>query len=95
MADGACASAYRQAPDARHQRLNLLEVLQKTEAFGKYETANHLRGALSSLFRFAIATGRVDRDLAGDLRGALITPKVTHRAAITDPAKVGGAAAVH
>jgi integrase len=69
---------------------DLLEVLQKIEAFGKYETANRLRGTLSSLFRFAIATGRADRDPAGDLRGALITPKVTHRAAITDPAKVGG-----
>jgi integrase len=67
----------------------LLEVLQKVEACGKYETANRLRGTLSSLFRYAIATGRADRDPASDLRGALITPKVKHRAAITDPKEVG------
>lgn len=67
----------------------LLEVLQKVEAHGKYETANRLRGTLSSLFRYAIATGRADRDPAADLRGALITPKVKHRAAITDPKQVG------
>ena len=63
----------------------LLEVLQKIEARGRYETANRLRGTLSTLYRYAIATGRADRDPAADLRGALIPAKVTHRAAITDP----------
>src|SRR6516164_7809477 len=32
---------------------------------------------------------RASRDIAADLRGALTTPKVTHRAAITDPKELG------
>ncbi|WP_338426009.1 tyrosine-type recombinase/integrase [Sphingopyxis kveilinensis] len=69
---------------------DLLKVLQKVEASGRYETANRLRGTLSSLFRYAIASGRADRDPAADLRGALIVPRVKHRAAITEPKAVGG-----
>jgi integrase len=41
------------------------------------------------VFRYAIATGRAERDPAVDLRGALTAPKVTHRAAIVDPAGIG------
>ena len=41
------------------------------------------------LFRYAIATGRAERDLSSDIRGALTAPTVTHRAAILDPAAVG------
>ncbi|MCE7795546.1 hypothetical protein LWE61_03135 [Sphingobium sufflavum] len=60
----------------------ILEVLRKVEVRGRHETANRLRGTLSTLFRYAIATGRAQHDPASDLRGALITPKVKHRAAI-------------
>ena len=67
----------------------LLEVLRKVEARGRYETANRLRSTFGTIFRYAIATGRAQRDIAYDLRGALITPKVSHRAAITDPKQVG------
>lgn len=35
------------------------------------------------------ATGRASRDVAFDLRGALTTPKVRHRAAITNPTELG------
>jgi len=38
----------------------------------------------------AIATGRAERDPTQDLRGALTTPKVKHRAAITGPKEIGG-----
>ena len=41
------------------------------------------------VFRLAIATGRATRDISLDLRGALITPKVTHRAAIIEPKAIG------
>jgi integrase len=40
------------------------------------------------VFRFAIATGRATRDISVDLRGALIAPKVKHRASIVDPPEV-------
>jgi integrase len=67
----------------------LLEVLRKVEARGRYETANRLRSTFGTIFRYAIATSRAQRDVAYDLRGALITPKVSHRSAITDPKEVG------
>ena len=36
---------------------------------------------VGQVFRYAVATARVDQDPTFSLRGALITPKVTHRAA--------------
>src|SRR6266536_2587438 len=68
----------------------LLSVLRTAEARGHYETARRLRSTCGMVFRYAIATGRAKRDPAADLRGALITPKVKHRAAIVDPAGIGG-----
>jgi integrase len=41
------------------------------------------------VFRYAIATGRAERDPSVDLRGALTAPKVIHRATIVDPAGIG------
>ncbi|MBT2189247.1 tyrosine-type recombinase/integrase [Sphingobium nicotianae] len=68
----------------------LLEVLRTVEVRGKYETANRLRSTFGTIFRYAISTGRAQRDIAYDLRGALISPKTSHRAAILDPKKLGG-----
>jgi len=67
----------------------LLLALRKIEATKRYDTANRARTAFSQVFRYAIATARAERDAASDLRGALITPKSTHRAAITTPVKAG------
>ena len=67
----------------------ILAVLRKVEANGRYESARRMRSVISRVFRYAIATARADRDLAADLRGALITPKVKHHAAITAPKEVG------
>ena len=41
------------------------------------------------MFRYGVATTRCKRDISADLKGALITPKVKHHAAILDPAGVG------
>jgi integrase len=67
----------------------VLSVLRKTEARGRYETARRLRSTCGMVFRYAIATGRAERDPSVDLRGALTAPKVTHRSAIVDPAAIG------
>lgn len=68
----------------------VLTVLRLVESRGRYETARRLRSKCSQIFRLAIATGRAERDPTADLRGAIAAPKVTHRAAITDPKEVGG-----
>jgi integrase len=77
-------------PIARLTAPELLEVLRKVEARGRYETASRLRSTFGTVFRYAIATGRAQRDISSDLRGALITPKPTHRAAILEPQALGG-----
>ena len=67
----------------------LLTVLRTVEVRGRYETARRLRSTCGAVIRYAIATGRAQRDITLDLNGALISPKVKHYASIVDPAKVG------
>lgn len=77
------------APDRRDHAPELLGVLRRLESRGKLETTQRLHQRCSQVFRFAIATGRAERDPAADLRGALATPKKQHRAALTDARKIG------
>lgn len=67
----------------------LLAVLRRVEARGRYESARRLRSTCGQVFRYAIATGRAERDPSTDLRGAITAPTVTHRAAVTDPKAIG------
>lgn len=67
----------------------LLDALRKTEAQGKYDTAMTAKQIAGQIFRFGVATGRAERDPTPDLRDALTTPKVIHRAAIIDPKETG------
>ena len=67
----------------------LLDVLRRIEARCAHETAHRALQASSQVFRFAIVTGRGERDPAADLRGALTPVKVTHFPAITDPKAIG------
>ena len=68
---------------------DVYDVLRTIEGKGHYETARRLRGLCGQVFRYAVATGRAERDVCSDLRGAITTPTVKHLAAITDPAEVG------
>ncbi|WP_176595382.1 integrase arm-type DNA-binding domain-containing protein [Sphingobium sp. 15-1] len=77
-------------PIASISAQELLVMLRKMEGKGKYETAKRLRSTCSQIFRYAIATARAERDVAADLRGALIAPKPVHRAAITSAHEAGG-----
>jgi integrase len=42
------------------------------------------------VFRYAVATGRAERDPSMDLRGALTTPAVSHRPSVVEPVAIGG-----
>lgn len=68
----------------------LLAALRKKEGKGAAYSAKRLRQISDQVFRFAIATGRAERNPAPDLKGALQPPVKTHLAAMTDPKKVGG-----
>lgn len=67
----------------------LLAALRKTEARGKHETAHRARALAGRIFRYAIATGRGERDISADLKDALAPVESRNFAAVTDPAKVG------
>ncbi len=70
--------------------IEVLAVLRDIERRGRYETARRLRSTIGAVFRYAIATARADTDPTEALAGALITPKVKPRAAITEPRAFGG-----
>ena len=77
-------------PIADISAAEILAVLRPIEARGRQETAKKLRGAIGQVFRFAVATGRAERDPTGALRGALAAPVVNHRPAIIEPNAFGG-----
>jgi integrase len=76
-------------PIAEISAAEVLAVLRKVEVRGRLETARRLRSTIGSVFRYAIATARAENDPTVALRGALTTPKVKPRAAVTDPKAVG------
>jgi integrase len=67
----------------------LLAVLRGIERRGRFETAKRLRSISGTVFRYAIATGRAERDPSADLRGALTVHQVNHRATIVEPKAIG------
>ncbi len=68
--------------------IELLTALRRVEGRGALELAHKLRTVAGQVFRYAVATGRCERDCSGDLRGALPQPPERHHAAITDPKEV-------
>lgn len=68
----------------------ILKSLRRIEARGTIETAHRVLQNCGQIFRYAVATGRAERDPTPDLRGALAPVKEAHHAAITEPAAIGG-----
>jgi integrase len=66
----------------------LLEVFRRLEKRGKHETAHRAKQRVGQVIRYAIATGRAERDPTADLRGALAPIRVINRAALTEPREV-------
>jgi len=66
----------------------LLEATRRIEQRGALETAHRALGNCGQVFRYAVATGRADRDPSGDLRGALPPVKGKHFASVTEPTQV-------
>lgn len=67
----------------------LLSALRRVEARGAIETAHRISQICGQVFRYAIVTGKAERDPSADLRGALAPVKKNHHASITNPVKVG------
>lgn len=78
---GGKAIAEITAPD-------VLAVLRRIEGRGTNDTAHRAKSNISQVMRYAIATGKAERDPCPDLRGALPPLRHGNFASITEPAKV-------
>jgi integrase len=76
-------------PIAKIAAPDLLAALKRIEARDLRETAHRARSTASNVLRYAVATGRAERDISIDLRGALAPVVTTNRAAITVPSQIG------
>jgi integrase len=78
---------------ARHLRSltppELLAQARRVEARGVVETAYRVLKAAGAVFRYGVQEGLCDSDPARDLKGAVVLPVPKHRAALTDPDRVG------
>lgn len=87
---GIALASLGKRPIAEITAAEILVPLRRVEGDGNYETARRLRAVIGQVFRYAISTSRATNDPTFGLRGALITPIVTHRAAITEWRKFAG-----
>jgi integrase len=76
-------------PIADLKARDLLQALRKVEERGTNETAHRCRQKVGQVLRYAVATGRAERDITQDLRGALAPVVTKNHAAITEPARIG------
>jgi integrase len=70
-------------PVAEIDAPELMAVLRKIESRGAHETRMRAQQRAGAVFRYAVATGRAQRDPSADIRGAFTAPRVTHYAAIS------------
>ena len=64
---------------------DLLKALRRIESRGAVNTAHRAKQAAGMVFRYAVATGRAERDPSVDLKDALAQPKRTHFKSLTEP----------
>ena len=69
-------------PISQIKAAELLEILRKIERRESYSITQRVLALCSNIFRYGVATGRCDRDIAADLKGALIVKPTQSRAAI-------------
>jgi len=68
---------------------DLLAVLRRIETRNALDSAHRVHQNCGKVFRYAVATGRAQRDPSGDLRGAILPAVERHHPTITEPKRVG------
>ena len=68
--------------------IDVLAVCRIFKNQNKRETAKRIKVKCGQVFRYAVATGRLESDPTRDLKGALQPVIANHQAAITDPSQV-------
>lgn len=66
----------------------LLAVIKRIKERGVLETAHRAMGNCGQVFRYGVQTGKCERDITYDLRGALPQPIRGHMASLTEPKDV-------
>lgn len=77
-------------PIASIEPPDVLACLRRIEAGGHHETAHRMKQRISQVYRYAIAHGLARVNPAAELSDALQPIVSKSRAALTDPAEVGG-----
>lgn len=67
----------------------LLACLRRIEARGHLELARRTKQICGQVWRYAVATGRAQRDVGADLRGAIAPPVPRNFPTIVEPARLG------
>ena len=75
-------------PISRITSTDLLKALRRIENRGAIDTAHRAKQIAGMVFRYAVATGRAERDPSVDLKGALAKPAKTHFKSIIEPDKI-------
>lgn len=78
-----------QRPISEITAQELLSALHRIENRGAIETAHRAQQNCGQVFKYAIRTGRAERDPSVDLRGALAPTRQKHHASITNPHAIG------
>lgn len=68
--------------------LEVLEAVRRPQNQNKIETAHRALQATGQVFRYAVQTGRADRDVTIELKNGLPSTNIKHMASITDPKEV-------
>lgn len=76
-------------PIAQITAPEFLTVLRRVESRGALDTAHRIHQTCGQIFRYAVATGRAERNPTSDLRGALPPVQGNSFAAIIEPHKLG------
>jgi integrase len=69
--------------------IELLAAIRQVEERGALDVAHRVLTTAGQVWRYAVATGRAQRDISADIKGALKPHHGKHFAAITDPIKLG------
>lgn len=81
--------SLKNTPVSRITPQDLLLILKPLEQEGQELMAHRILQYCWMVFRYAVATCRIDRNIAADLRGAIRPHKGKHRATILEPEKIG------
>ena len=67
----------------------ILSAIRIITNLNKSDTAKRTLQTAGQVWRYAVQTGRAERDITADLKGAIPNAKVNHMAAFTDPKDMG------